>query len=135
MAKKSDLANLKNIGVGILSSIQGINEEQSKSPQEETGITSFEENNDSVNEENSKSVLIPNSKGVKDTNSKRASKKESKGKRSFMLSDTAIQRLNLLKLCLDDKDLSSIVEEGINLYFNKNKSKIQELVNIYDKVK
>jgi len=61
--------------------------------------------------------------------------KDAKVKRSFMLKEETIQRLNLLKLCLDDKDLSSIVEESINLYFDNNKKSIESLISIYEKVK
>jgi hypothetical protein len=84
--------------------------------------------------ENDANASIPETNVSKDDNSKTV--KETKSKRSFMLTDTAVQRLNLLKLCsVDNKDLSSIVEAAINEYFEKNKDSIEQLVNVYNKVK
>lgn len=63
------------------------------------------------------------------------SKKRKRSKRSFMLDDTVIQRLNLLKLCMSNKDLSTIVEDSVNQYFDSNKESIDRIFDIYDKVK
>lgn len=64
-----------------------------------------------------------------------AEQKEKKLKRSFMLREVTIQRLNLLKLCNQDQDLSQIVEAAINEYFERNKGSIESLIEIYEKVK
>lgn len=109
MTKKTDVSSIKNIGAGILDSISGIEEQKSKV----------------VNNEKSEIKEIPDNNKVK----------EQKGKRSFMLSETTTQRLNLLKLCMNNKDLSSIVEEAIEVYFEKNKKSIESLIDIYNKVK
>lgn len=114
MAKKGDMTNIKNLGKGILDSLQGMEEES-------TDIT--EEKSNDVKEE--KSNTVKNTKG----------EKEPKSKRSFMLKETTIHKLSLLKLCMNDKDLSTIVEEAIDMYFDKNKESIEALVEIYNKVK
>lgn len=108
MTKKTDISSIKNIGAGILDTISGIEDQKSKV----------------VNNEKSEIKDAPNNKV-----------KEQKGKRSFMLSETTTQRLNLLKLCMNNKDLSSIVEEAIEVYFEKNKKSIESLIDIYNKVK
>lgn len=115
MAKKNDMSSIKNIGLGILDTLSEKKEE---------------EKNNTINKHDSKKVLEQKSNIVKDTPIK-----EIRSKRSFMLSDTTIQRLNLLKLCMSDKDLSTIVEESVGLYFDKNKESIEALIEIYNQVK
>lgn len=177
MAKKSDMSNIKNLGMGILDTLSGIKEEKDKESLEEKEELNIkkealeetikaaeqntkdtlkediknviDESSSEVIEENKKKVLeVKNknvnkekSKGVKVDSSNSSevknsiSSKEAKSKRSFMLTETTIQRLNLLKLCMGDKDLSTIVEESVGLYFEKNKESIEALISIYDKVK
>jgi hypothetical protein len=115
--KKNDLSGIKNIGMGILDTLNGIKEEESNS----------------VNIPENKEVIEEKSRNVKKIRNKKII--EEKSKRSFMLTQTTIQKLNLLKLCLDDKDLGEIVEESINQYFQKNKKAIESLVEIYNQVK
>lgn len=105
MAKKTDLSNLTNIGLGIWDTLQ-------------SGDSDVSKENETVKQQNNIST------------------KEPKSKRSFMLTEAAIQKLNLLKLCsTDNKDLSSIVEDAINMHFEANKGSIEELIKIYDKIK
>ena len=120
MTKKSDMSSIKNIGMGILDSLSGIKEEDSK---ELLG-----EKNNTVNAHKSvisKNVNIHKNKTIK----------ELKSKRSFMLSENTIHKLGLLKLCTNDKNLSMIVEASINMYFDKNKGSIEELLSVYNKIK
>lgn len=81
---------------------------------------------------------VNNLKSEEENNEKahvKSSKKRKRSKRSFMLDDTVIQRLNLLKLCMSNKDLSTIVEDAVNQYFDSNKESIDKIFDIYDKVK
>lgn len=59
-------------------------------------------------------------------------KKEARSKRSFMLNETAIKKLQFIKLVNQDKDLSGIVEEAINLYFDANKAEIDNILKDYN---
>jgi hypothetical protein len=52
-------------------------------------------------------------------------KEEKKKNRSFMLPESTIKKLKELNFILD-KDLSSIVTEAVELYYNQNKDKIEE---------
>lgn len=138
MTKKNDMSNLKNIGMGILDTLSGIKEDNKPTEEEKSNSVDtqndkevLDQNSESANK--SKVVNTQSNKNVNDKSNKSA--KETKNKRSFMLTDTTIQRLNLLKLCMSDKDLSTIVEESVGLYFNKNKKSIESLIDIYEKVK
>lgn len=82
------------------------------------GINNFESQ-----EENNEKVKV------------KSCKKRKRSKRSFMLDDMVIQRLNLLKLCMSNKDLSTIVEDAVNQYFDSNKDSIDKIFDLYDKVK
>lgn len=120
MTKKTDISSIKNLGAGILDTISGIEEQKSKA----------------VNNEKIKSSLIQNEHANKSSSTiSNNIVKEQRSKRSFMLTETSTQKLNLLKLCMNNKDLSSIVEEAITIYFEKNKESIESLIDIYNKVK
>lgn len=117
MTKKTDISSIKNIGVGILDTLTGIEDEKSKR----------------VNDEKNKSENIQENNFSSTISNNRV--KEQRSKRSFMLTETTTQKLNLLKLCMNNKDLSSIVTESIEMYFEKNKESIESLIDIYNKVK
>lgn len=94
------------------------------------GVLNLLEDDQPVNADNNANTETSD---TKQKNSKTV--KEIKSKRSFMLKESTVQRLNLLKLCSTDKDLSTIVEDAINKYFEENKKSIEELISIYDKIK
>lgn len=52
-------------------------------------------------------------------------KEDKKKNRSFMLPENTIKKLKELNFTLD-KDLSSIVTEAVELYYKKNKEKIEK---------
>lgn len=125
MAKRNDMSSIKDIGVGILDTLNGMKEDK----------------NSNVLDEHSKDINNYESKGVnqESNNSPKGKKnnleKEVKSKRSFMLTETTIQKLNLLKLCMENKDLSTIVDESVAMYFDKNKKSIESLIEVYNKLK
>lgn len=125
MVKKNDMSSIKDIGVGILDTLNGMKEHK----------------NSNVLDEQSKDINNYESKGVnqESNNSSKGKKnnleKEVKSKRSFMLTETTIQKLNLLKLCMENKDLSTIVDESVAMYFDKNKKSIESLIEVYNKLK
>lgn len=149
MAKKSDNANIKNLGMGILDTLTSMNEEKSKDVKEEKNntvntpksTTVLEQKSKRVNTENSKSINTQDNNTIEEENNKSVKEeknknsKEKKSKRSFMLTEKSIQRLSMLNMALDDKDLSTIVDEAINLYFEENKGKIEELISMYNSLK
>jgi hypothetical protein len=119
------MSSIKDIGVGILDTLNGMKEDK----------------NSNVLDEQSKDINNYESKGVnKESNNSSKGKKnnlekEVKSKRSFMLTETTIQKLNLLKLCMENKDLSTIVDESVAMYFDKNKKSIESLIEVYNKLK
>ncbi|MFL0198651.1 hypothetical protein ACJDU8_24300 [Clostridium sp. WILCCON 0269] len=125
MVKKNDISSIKDIGVGILDTLNGIKEDK----------------NSKVLDEQSKNINNYESKGVNQESNnnpkgkKNNSEKEVKSKRSFMLTETTIQKLNLLKLCMENKDLSTIVDESVAMYFDKNKKSIESLIEVYNRLK
>jgi len=149
VARKNDTSNLKDIGKGILDTISEVKEPKSEpviEEKENSSLTEYnntikEEKNNDVNdnvgnivlEENNKHINSKNNSNIKKENNK--SVKESKSKRSFMLTETAIKRLDFLKLCMNDKDLSTIVEEAINMSFEKNKKSIELLLHTFNEIK
>ena len=87
--------------------------------------------------------ILNDLKGIKPSSTQEESPKKTKTKiskkgirikRSFMLNEDVVQKLSLLKLISDD-DLSGIVEKSIDTYFSKNKKKIEDLLEIYNKFK
>ena len=84
--------NIKNVGAGILSGLESLNDI-------------------AIKEQKSKTVEEPKSKKVK----------EEKSKRSFMLEHEHIRMLYELKQTFINKDLSVLVGESIEDYYNKNK--------------
>ena len=98
-------SELSNLGNGILNDLKGIKPS-------------------SANEASTK----------KTTTTKKNNTKGVRIKRSFMLNEDVVQKLSLLKLISDD-DLSGIVEKSIDAYFSKNKRKIEDLLEIYNKFK
>ncbi|MBU3130723.1 hypothetical protein [Clostridium tagluense] len=89
--KKTDIKGLANIGKGILSSLEDIN--------------NMEETSNQVKEEMCKPVI---------------EEKKKKEKKNFMLTETAIDQLFQLKFKYRKKDYSTIVEEAIAAYYQKN---------------
>lgn len=73
------------------------------------GLESMEEENKGVKEEKSK--------GINDKKSKRVNKE--KNKRSFMLTKDEIEKIYLMKSKFQDKTLSEIVGEAVNLLYKK----------------
>lgn len=147
MGRKSDTTNIKNLGKGILDTLTSMNEEKSKDVKEEKNNTVNTPKSTTVSEQknkkvNSKSINTQDNnnteeeknKSVKEEKNKNFSK-EKKSKRSFMLTEKSIQRLNMLNMALDNKDLSTIVDEAINLYFEENKGKIEDLISMYNSLK
>jgi hypothetical protein len=116
MKKQNNLVknNISGLGKGILDTLEAGEENNNV-------ITTSEE----TAADGNKTVNTPSSKIVK----------EQRSKRSFMLKEITTQRLSLLKLCKPELDLSSIVEEAINKYFEENKSSIENVLSLYDKVK
>lgn len=149
MNKKRNNSSIKNIGMGILDTLTSIDEEKSNDVKEEKNntvdtpksTTVLDEKSKRVNTERNKSVNTQNNNNIKEENNKSVKEennkgsKEKKSKRSFMLTEKSIQRLNMLNMALDNKDLSTIVDEAINLYFQKNKKEIEKLINMYDSLK
>ncbi|MCY6485424.1 hypothetical protein OW763_13900 [Clostridium aestuarii] len=149
MAKKSDNTNIKNLGKGILDTLTSINEEKSKKVKDEKNntvntpksTTVSDKKSKRVNIENSKLINTQNNNTIKEENNKSVNKekskdsKEKKSKRSFMLKEKSIQKLNMLNMALNDKDLSTIVDEAINLYFEENKGNIEDLISRYNALK
>lgn len=117
MVKKNDMSSIKDIGVGILDTLNGIKEDKNSNL--------LDDKSKGVNQENNNSSKYKKGK----------SEREVKSKRSFMLTETTIQKLNLLKLCMENKDLSTIVDESVAMYFDKNKKSIESLVEVYNKLK
>lgn len=125
MAKRNDMSSIKDIGVGILDTLNGIKDDKN--------INVLDEQSKNINDYGSKGVnreSSSNSKGKKNN-----LEKEVKSKRSFMLTETTIQKLNLLKLCMENKDLSTIVDESVAMYFDKNKKSIESLIEVCNKLK
>lgn len=83
---------LSEISKGIL---EGLNDSESEIKEEESKRVN-EQNNTRVNEDNKK-------------------------KRSFMLTEKQIRLLYELKYSIVDKDLSTIVGEAIEMYYNNKK--------------
>ena len=96
MAKKRTIELLKETETGL-----GILE----------GLSTLENPSDTENKEEQKK------KGVK--GEKKKNIKEQKSKRSFMLTASQIEKIYLLKAKNPDKDLSVIVGNAIDLYFDK----------------
>lgn len=94
MAKKRNAESLKETGLGILE-----------------GLNTLENPTEIENKEEQKS------KGIKEE--KNIGVKEQKSKRSFMLTDSQIEKIYLLKSKNPNKDLSTIVGDAIELYFDK----------------
>lgn len=67
----------------------------------------------------SKGVKEENNKTIKEQNNKKTD--EEKSKRSFMLTHNQIKELYELKQEFINKDLSTMVGEAIDDYYNKNK--------------
>lgn len=133
MAKKGDMSNIMNIGTGILDTLREIKEEDNK-VSEEIKSNNFNIQNEEITlDQNNKNISTEKSKRVKEEKYKDI--KVTKSKRSFMLTENTIQKLNLLKLCMSDADLSQIVEESIIMYFNNNKKSIEELISLYENIK
>lgn len=96
MVKKNDKVDIENIGKGILDNLGEINNMK-------------QSNSTSVKEQKSISVNNDISKDTKQ-----------RSKRSYVLSDEAVQKLYELKLKWVKKDLSQIVEEAIIKYYEDN---------------
>ena len=86
--------NIKNIGKGILDNLEAL---------EETGQTK-------ADSKESKRVITEKSKSVK----------EEKSKRSFMLTASQIEKIYLLKVKFPNRDLSEMVGQSIEEFYNKN---------------
>lgn len=120
---------VKKLGKGIWDTIQ-----EGEEPQ---NIELRDDKNMKVEEQGSKGSKPSKNNTVRQSKSVRTD--EARSKRSFMLTEKAIQKLKYLKISMDDKELSAIVEEAINLYFDKNKKNIDlsmnSLIDEYNKVK
>lgn len=96
MAKKKNIESLKETetGLGILA-----------------GLSTLENPADTENKEEQKKKRVEEEK--------KKNIKEQKSKRSFILTASQIEKIYLLKAKNPDKDLSVIVGDAIDLYFNK----------------
>lgn len=112
--------SVEELGKGILSNLEDeeemdgldeILEEEMKDPKQIEARKRAEEIE-------SKRIKEEESKGVKEEKSK-------KKKRSFMLTDYQIQLLYVLKGEQIDKDLSTIVGEAIELYFDRTRRMVK----------
>ena len=74
--------------------------------------------------ETAKETVIEDTKIIEDAPIQEV-KNEKKKNRSFMLPESTIKKLKELNFILD-KDLSSIVTDAVELYYNQNKDKIEE---------
>ena len=130
MSKKNSSLkdNISSLGLGVLDIIEKKEPETVVTQEINESISVNNEKSNSSNDEKNNEVIEQKSKSVK-------GEKEAKSKRSFMLKENTIHKLSLLKLCMNDKDLSTIVEESIDMYFEKNKESIESLIDIYNKVK
>lgn len=164
MPKKKDTSNIKNLGKGILDTLTEMNndniyvnkEKNNTVTTKETNTVTEEKgkkvntlNNKTVNEEDNKTVINEKTKSPKEENSnhskddnpkalkedKNKTSKVKKSKRSFMLTEKSIQKLNMLNAALKDKDLSTIVEESIIMYFDENKVTIEKMFEMYNSLK
>jgi DNA anti-recombination protein RmuC len=119
-------SSLDNVGKGIFDSLKEgakIQEEiKSNNDIENKNVnTKIPESNISLNDKYNKKVSTNKNKRV-NTN------KNDKNKRSFMLSDTAIKQLDILKMVTGD-DLSAIVNTTIEEYFKKSKKKVEQFLD------
>jgi len=73
-------------------------------------------------------------KNSKIESSIKAVKKEGRSKRSFMLNESSIRKLQFIKLIKNDLDLSTIVEEAISLYFEGHKDEIDNIIRGYEEL-
>ena len=74
-----------------------------------------------------KRTRTPKNKNIEEQKSKKVEGQKSKrNRRSYMISEETEAKLKRLDFALKDKDLSDIVEESINLYYEKNKKIVEE---------
>ncbi|ARC83076.1 hypothetical protein U732_69 [Clostridium argentinense CDC 2741] len=116
MAKKNVLEEVENVGLGILENLNSANTENPKRVKKEISQSVSEDINNNVKTQKSKSV------------------KEVRSKRSFMIKETSIKKLEVLKLVLDNAELSTIVEDAIDNYFEENSKLVQEHLKRYNEM-
>lgn len=113
MAKSNTVKDsINTVGKGILDSLQNT----ANDTKDDMSKIDNDPNNIEVNTDKSKRVNKP-----------KAESKE-KNKRSFMLSDVAIQQLKVLNI-VTDQDLSEIVNVALDDYFKKNKKKVGQFLD------
>ncbi|MPQ45324.1 hypothetical protein, partial [Clostridium tarantellae] len=101
MPKKSTKNNIANIGKGILDSISDNNLDK--------------ESNKVIKSKNNISFCSDSNKKIRKT---------------FVLDELTIKRLQLLKMS-GEEDLSTIVQNSIAMYFKKKTSDIEEAFNMF----
>lgn len=131
--QKSKRVNIENNKSIRTQNNNTIEEEKDKSLKGYNGEIIKETSDKTINKETNKSIRDENSKLVNKEKNKTV--KEKKNKRSFMLTEKSIQKLSMLNMALNNKDLSTIVDEAINLYFDENRYKIEELISKYNSLK